>query len=278
MDLYYIDGEFVPENQATVSVKDLSVLRGYGVFDFLRSYNGVPFCLKAHILRLANSARLIGLILPMTLQEIYDLTMETIRRNTHAEFNVRIVVTGGISPTNFTPANKAQLIIMVTAVSILPAEYYSKGVKVITSRVDRFMPGSKSINYIPAILAMQEAKDRGAVEAIYVDRNGYIQEGTTSNFFAFFGNKLVTPPVDRILPGITRQKIIELARDLFTIEVRSVHQDEIRLMDEVFITASNKEIMPVQAIDAVTLTDGPGDKTQQLMQLFKQYTSQYRGE
>lgn len=278
MDTYYIDGEFVREDKATVSVKDLSVLRGYGVFDFLRSYNGIPFCLRDHIARLANSARLIGLILPMSLQKIYELTMETIRRNEHAEFNVRIVVTGGISSTNYTPDNQAQLIIMVTAVSILPAEYYSKGIKIITSKVDRFMPGSKSINYIPAILAMQEAKDRGAAEAIYVDRNGYIQEGTTSNFFALFGNKLVTPPLNRILPGITREKIIELAKDLFTIEVRPVHQDEIRLMDEAFITASNKEIMPVRAIDAVTLTDGPGEKTHQLMQLFKQYTSQYCGE
>ena len=278
MDTYYVDGEFIKENEATVSVKDLSVLRGYGVFDFLRSYNGVPFYLKSHINRLAQSARLIGLTLPHSVEEIHRLTMETIARNDHADFNIRILVTGGVSPSNYTPANTSKLVIMVTAVAQFPTEYYTEGVKVITSRVDRFMPGSKSINYIPAILAMRDAKERGATEAIYVNSNGYLQEGTTSNFFALFGNTLVTPPTQRILPGITREKILEIATTDFNIEVRKIHQDEIRLMDEAFISASNKEIMPVHTINAINLSPGVGEKTEKMMQLFHDFTQQYQGE
>ncbi len=278
MDTYYIDGEFISEDKAVVSAKDISVLRGYGVFDFLRSYNGKPFHLMDHLLRLQQSALLINMKLPHSLDEIRALVLETISRNNHAEFNVRIVLTGGISASNYIPENKPKLLIMVTPLNVMPQEYYSEGVKVVTNHTERFMPGAKSINYIPAILAMQEAKERGAIEALFVDRNGNIQEGTTSNFFAIFGNKLVTPPIDRLLPGITRQVLLELAKNDFEIETRNIHKDEIRVMDEAIITASNKEIIPVHTIDTVQLTEGAGIHSRKLMQLFKAYTESYQGE
>ena len=277
MDTYYVDGEFVSEDQATVSVKDLSVLRGYGVFDFLRSYNGIPFHLMDHIIRLQKSARLINMQMPYTIDDIYKLIMETIERNNHDEFNIRIILTGGVSPSNYIPSDKPKLFIMVTALTDIPKEYYTDGVKVTTSHIERFMPGAKSINYIPAILAMKDAADRGAVEALYVDRNGNIQEGTTSNFFAIIGNKLITPPAERLLPGITRKVILELAEDDFEIEIRNIHKDEVSLMDEAFITASNKEVMPVHTIDSTQLTEGVGKRSGQLMQLFNTYTANYKG-
>lgn len=278
MDTYYIDGEFIEEDKASISVKDISILRGYGVFDFLRSYNGVPFHLMDHILRLQNSAQLIGLQIPHSVDEIYNLTMEAIKRNSqHKDFNIRLVVTGGLSQSNYIPDGRAKLIIMVTAVTGIAESCYSEGVKVVTSHTERFMPGSKSINYIPAILAMKEAKERGAIEALFIDRHGNIQEGTTSNFFAVFGNKLVTPPTDRLLPGITRQTLLELAKDHFEIEIRNIHKDEIRLMDEALITASNKEVMPVTTIDSVVLTSGVGKQSKKLMELFKLHTGQYKG-
>ncbi len=277
MDTYYINGEFVEENKASVSVKDISILRGYGVFDFLRSYNGVPFHLMDHLLRLENSAHLIGLSLPHSIDDLYKLTLETIERNNHQEFNVRLVVTGGLSSSNYIPDDKPTLIIMVTALNKIAPSCYSEGVKVITTHTERFMPGSKSINYIPAILAMKEAKKQDAIEAIYVDRFGHIQEGTTSNFFALFGNTLVTPPTDRLLSGVTRRTVLELAKDHFEVEVRNIHKDEVRLMDEAFITASNKEVMPVHTIDATQLTDGVGERSKKLMHLFKKHTNSYTG-
>lgn len=230
-----------------------------------------------HILRLENSAHLIGLNLPHSIDEIYKLVMETIERNNHKEFNVRLVVTGGLSPSNYIPDDNANLIIMVTAINEIAASCYSDGVKVITTHTERFMPGSKSINYIPAILAMREARERNALEAIYVDRNGYIQEGTTSNFFAIFGNTLVTPPTDRLLPGVTRQTVLELAKDHFEIEIRNIHKDEVSLMNEALITASNKEIIPVHTIDAIQLTAGVGNHAKKLMNLFREHTLGYQG-
>ena len=277
MNTFYIDGVFVPESEAQLPVNDLAVLRGYGVFDFLRTYNGLPFHLEEHLVRLERSAQLIGLQIPVSRKELSRIVYETIDRNDHPEYNIRLIVTGGASVDNITPGSNPKLLVMVTAAKKMEPRWYTDGVKIITSHMDRLMPGSKSINYIPGILSLREAADRQAVEAVYVDNHGYLQEGTTSNFFAFFGDTLATPPGDRILPGITRQIVIDLARSEFKIEIRDVHKDEIRLMDEAMITASNKEIMPVVGIDSVKLPGGrPGKNVLRMMEMFAEYTRTYR--
>ena len=278
MDIYYVDGEFVEDGQAQISVNDLSVIRGFGVFDFLRTYNGVPFHLDGHLIRLERSARLIGLELPHSKAKIGEIVLETLKRNDHKESNIRLVVTGGLSLDGITPGKSPKLLVMVTSVKQMPPEWYSEGAKVITSHVDRFLPGAKSINYIPAIICQAEARSQRAIEAIYVDRNGYLLEGTTSNIFAFFGDTLVTPPCDRALPGITRQVVLELAEKEFTIVQRPFHKDEIRLLDEAFITSSVREIVPLAAIDSIKISDGkPGSRTQKIMELFRANTTSYRG-
>lgn len=278
MDTYYVNKEFLCEDEAAISVKDISVLRGYGVFDFLRSYNGHPFHLARHIERLAKSARLIDLALPESEEDIFDLTMECIKRNNHSDFNVRIVVTGGISSSNYLPEKgNANLLIMVTALSAMPEEYYSQGAKVITSNTERFVPGAKSINYVPSIMAMKEAANQDALEALLVDRNGYIQEGTTSNFFAVINGRLTTPPGDRILPGVTREVILNLLENKIEVDVRPIHIEEIRTFDEAFITASNKEIIPVHTINSVKMPETIGSITAEVTDIFANYTKAYQG-
>lgn len=278
MDIYYVNGQFVEENQAKISVNDLSVIRGFGVFDFLRTYNGFPFHLDEHLNRLERSARLIGLELPHPTAKIKEIVRETLGRNKHKESNIRLVVTGGLSTDSITPGLSPQLLIMVSSVKEMPLEWYSDGAKVITSHVDRFLPGAKSINYIPAILCQREARMQQAIEAVYVDRNGYMLEGTTSNFFAFIGDTLVTPPCNRVLPGITRQVVLGLAEKEYTMIERELHKDEVRLIDEAFITSSVREIVPIVAIDSIKLGTGkPGPRTQKILELFRDYTNSYRG-
>ncbi len=276
MDIYSINGQFVEDEQARISVNDLSVIRGFGVFDFLRTYNGIPFHLAEHLVRLERSARLIGLRLPYSREEIGTIVQETLKRNNHKESNIRLVVTGGLSLDGITPGKSPQLLVMVTAVKHMPPEWYSKGAKVITSHVDRFLPGAKSINYIPAIICQAEARSQQAIEAVYVDRNGYLLEGTTSNIFAFFGDTLVTPPCDRALPGITRQVVLELAEKEYTVVQRRIHKDEVRLLDEAFITSSVREVVPLAAIDSIQIGGGkPGNRTKKIIELFRAYTTSY---
>ena len=271
-DVYYIDGEFVAADAARLPVDDLAILRGYGVFDFLRTYGGKPIFLDAHLARLHHSASQIGLTIPWTAEHIGELVKQTLARNSHAEANIRIVVTGGSSPDFITPTGKPRLLILVTAIMQPPDWWYSAGVKVITLHVRRSFPGAKSIDYIPATLALKEAQRRQAVEAVYLDDNGNVLEGTTSNIFMVVDRHLVTPEKE-ILSGITRMHIMALARDLFSVVVRRIGREELLAASEVFITSTNKGVVPVVRVDETPIGSGaPGERTRALMQAFREYT------
>lgn len=276
MNTFYVDGEFVSSENAVISLNDMIVLRGYGMFDFLRTYNKRPFYLKEHIQRLENSGKLIGLTLPETKERIFDIVMETLERNPgHDESNIRILVSGGVSPDSVTPQGNGKLIVMVTPKLELPEWWYTDGAKFITNPVERYIPGAKSTNYLAAVIALQEAKMKGAIEAVYVDRENRMLEGTTTNLFAFIGSKLVTPE-NGILPGITRQVMLDILKDEFDIEQRDVKKDEIESFEEVFITASNKEIVPIVQIDDRQIGDGRvGPRCRKALELFKNFTDSY---
>ncbi len=279
MAIYYIDGEFVDEANAKISAKDITVLRGFGVFDFLITYNRRPFFLEEHVARLENSAREIGLTLQHTHKQICQIVIQTIEKNPREpESNVRIIYTGGISPDGVTPQGNGILMVMVSPKLELPAWWYTQGTKLITVAMDRFLPTAKSTNYLSAVFAQQQAHAAGAVEAIYTDRQNRLLEGTTTNLFCFKGSRLITPP-DHILPGITRKVVLNLTQDLYEQDLRHIHTDELKEMDEIFITASNKEIVPVIQVDDQIVGKGtPGDKTGHVMELFKNFTHAYGQE
>ena len=276
MDIYYINGQYVDEDKCVLSVKDIIVLRGFGVFDFLITYNKRPFYLKEHVQRLENSAKKIGLKINHSNDDICRIVEETIRRNPHHdESNIRIVYTGGISSDGVTPEGNGYLIVMVTPKHQLPDWWYSDGAKVVTAEIERFIPGAKSTNYLTAVWALERAHAMDAIESIYVDRHNCLLEGTTTNFFCFKEDKLVTPKLD-ILPGVTRSVLVDLVKEHFDLEIREIKKDELPSMEEVFISASNKEVVPIIRVDDVVIGDGrPGRRTQKVMQLFRDFTTAY---
>lgn len=270
---HYFDGKWLKGSELKISVFDLSVLRGFGVFDFLRTYKRQPFRLGEHVSRLFNSAQILGLKVPRSSREIAKLVDEGIKKNPHlADLNIRIVVTGGIGPDSTTPGISSLIILFSKAIDY-PADYYKKGIKVITFQAKRTLPGAKSLNYLAGILALQEAKKQKATEAIYVDEKGKMSEAVTSNFFAVIGGRLVTPK-ESILLGITRKVVLDLAQRLKTpVLEKDLSLKEIAKFQEAFITASNKEIMPVVKIDNQTVGDGrPGKLTKALMGEFGKIT------
>mgnify|MGYP001417912691 CR=1 FL=1 len=278
MNIFYVDGKFLPADEAVIPVTDLSVLRGFGVFDFLRTYGGKPFHLEDHVKRLERSADLLGIPLPTPCKAVEDLVLETLKRNNYEESNIRIVLTGGISADGFTPDGKPRLLIMVTPLTKMPESWYEKGVKIVTIPYSRFMPGAKSINYVHAIYAMRNARKDGAMEALYVTSDGYATECTTSNIFACMNGKLVTPG-NTILPGITRQVVLNMEELSGEIEIRDIKLDTLLDADEVFITSSNKEVVPVVDIDGRIIGKGqPGGETRRAMKLFSEYTLRYAGK
>jgi len=269
--IYYINGKYIAADEACLPINDLGIVRGYGVFDFLRTYNGIPFKLREHVQRLQKSAELIDLNLPWSTLEIEAIAQETFNRNQLPDANIRIIATGGVSTDFITPSGEPSLVVIVTAVTEYPETYYTQGVKVITVQTERFIPGAKSLNYISAIMALQQAKQAKAIEALYINQQ-HVLEGTTTNLFIFHNNKLITPK-ENILQGITREVVLELAKNEFEIVEQPIHYSELNSCDEAFITATNKEIMPVTQIDDLQISSGkPGENTQRLIHLFRNYT------
>lgn len=270
-----MDGQWVDEQDLKISAFDLSVLRGFGVFDFLRTYHHVPFELDTHVDRLFDSAKAIGLDAPWDRNQIKELVKIGIEKNQNGQdLEVRIVATGGVSSDFITPG-KPSLIMIFHPLTTYPGECYTEGVKVITFSSKRFLPASKSLNYLAAVVATRQAHGEGAVEALYVDEQGRINEGTTSNFLAVVGDSLITPPVSEILLGVTREVIIKLAAsEGIKMEEKPLYVRDISQFQEAIITSTTKEIMPVVKINDQIVGDGKvGPITRRLANSFKSFVN-----
>lgn len=268
----YINGTYLPAAAACLPLNDLGLLRGYGVFDYLRTYNGVPFRLREHLGRLQTSARLIGLDLPWSTDELEGIVYEILRRNELPEAGIRLVVTGGPSADSIMPSGEPTLIVTVAPITEPQAIDFEQGVKVVTARIERFLPHAKTLNYISAIMALGQARRENAVEALYVDERDHVLEGTRTNFFAFQAGKLLTP-CDGVLDGITRNVVLELAQGHLETMLRPIDYGEIATFEEAFMTSTTKEVMPIVQIDDQVIGSGkPGPNTRLLMELFRGFT------
>lgn len=275
-NIYYIDGEFLPADNARIPVDDLAVLRGYGIFDLLRTYHGRPFMLGEHLDRLRHSADQVNMKLPWTRNELIRVVRNTLKRNAHhRESNVRVIITGGSSPDFITPPDKPRLLVLVTPLPTYPEWWYTRGVKLITVTSERNIPGVKSTNYMAATMALAKAREREAIEAVYVNGDGHVLEGATSNIFAFFKDRLFTPDTG-ILPGITRKIVLEIVQGVYDIKAGIIARDELVNADEVFITSSNKEVVPVVQLDRLTIGDStPGPRTKAVMKLYSEFVKNH---
>lgn len=275
--VFYINGKFLSESKACISVYDIGLLRSYAVFDFLRTYNFKPFYLKEHLQRLLNSAKIIGLKHNYTIKKLEKIVLETLNKNTHLkEANIRIILTGGISKDFITPS-KPTLIVMITPIKNLPEILYKRGGKLITKIYERIDPQAKTVIYTDAIKFLMEAKKRKAIEVLLISKDKKILECTTSNFFAVKNGIVLTPPSKNILGGITRKIIIKICKknDIPILE-EEINYEDIKNFDEAFITASNKEVLPIVEIDDFKIGDMKvGKITRFLMEKFKELTINY---
>lgn len=265
---WYVNGCWVHPHEATISLNDVAVLRGYSAFESLRTYHRQPFHLEEHLNRLYRSAELIELAVPWSRAYITQLVHEIIERNTYVHASIRLFVTGGETEDSILPLGKPTLAVLITPLGERHMERFAQGYKVITTPLQRSTPEAKTTSYLEAIRALKEATRHDAVDALFVNAQGHVLEATRSNFFVFRGDTLVTPR-DGVLLGITRNVVLELAHGLFTIEERPILLAELPLVDEAFITSSSKEIMPVVQIDDLLIGDGtPGRRTYALEQRF----------
>lgn len=265
---WYIGGHWVHPDKATISINDMAVLRGYSVFESLRTYNHHPFHLAEHLERLYRSAILIEMEIPWSSKQLAGIVREIVTRNTYKHAAIRLLVTGGESEDGILPSGNPLLVVLITPLGERDMEQFAKGCKLITTKLQRVSPEAKTANYVAAVRALKEALRRNAADALFVNEREHVLEATRSNFFIFRGDTLVTPRRG-ILIGVTRNVVLELARSLFAVEERPVLLEELALADEAFITSSSKEITPVMQIDDLVIGDGkPGPRTYQLEQRF----------
>ncbi len=267
--IFYVNGEFLPQSQAKLAVSDLGLLRGYGVFDFTRTYGREPFRLRDHLERFLNSARLIELELPWGLEELEGIVHEALDRNPGGERGIRIVATGGDSPDSLSPLGRPSLLVIVKPIDTYPKEFFTKGIKAITYPAKRDLPEAKTLNYATAVRALRRARLQGAHEAIY-SHGGLLYECTVCSFFAVRGGQIMTAGSE-VLDGITRRTVLELVRGRIPVEYRFVRASEIPNLEEAFLTSSGHGVMPIVAIDGTRIGDGrPGPITKEVMGLFEE--------
>ena len=268
----YLNGKIMPEDKAGVSVRDMAVLRGYGMFEFLRTYDGRLFHFEDHIRRFRNSARMMGLRVPLSDKEIKSVLERLIVRNKFKEAALRLVLSGGrtIDGMRYNRL-KPTFFILADEFKPLPDAFYKKGAAVVTHEYQREMPEAKTTNYLAAAREHNIGKNKNgrALEILYT-KNGKALECTTSNFFIFKGDTLITPEKD-VLKGVTRKIVLKLARPKFKIKEGDIKTSELKEATEAFLTATNKEIAPIVRIDGQKIGGGKvGRNTKILMDAFRQ--------
>lgn len=280
-----LDGLLVDPEQAAISVFDRGFLYGDSVYEVIRSYQGVPFELEPHLLRLDGSARRIGMQLPVSLDAIADEIREAQRATGHPDAYIRIIVTRGAGPISLDPhlALNPRRIVIAMPVQPPPPAVYEKGTTVVLTSVRRNLrdaidPRAKTGNYLNSVMALGEAKERGAFEAIMLDHHDFVTEGSSSNVFAVVEGVVLTPPLDSgILEGVTRSAVMKVARraGISVLEL-PLTEPALKQANEVFITSSIREVVPIVKVDDTQIGEGrPGATTQRIRALFAEYVADY---
>jgi branched-chain amino acid aminotransferase len=278
--LIFLNGEFVKKEDAKVSVYDHGFLYGDGVFEGIRVYSGNVFRLKEHLVRLYESAKAIMLNIPYTLEEMTAIVVDTIRQNQLLDGYIRLVVSRGPGNLGLDPAScpKPNVVVIAEQLALFPKEMYEEGIPIITvatrrNRPDVLSPQVKSLNYLNNILVRIEAQLAGVSEALMLNDQGYVTEGSGDNVFIVKGNKIITPPASAgALEGITRNAIIELAQKLgYEMREELVTRHDVYVADEVFLTGTAAEVISVTKVDGRVIGAGvPGAVTNVLLEEFRQ--------
>jgi len=272
----YIDGKYYPKKEAKISVFDHGFLYGDGVFEGIRAYEGCVFKLNEHINRLYESAKSIELIIPLSKAEFKNAIIETLNRNKLKDAYIRVVVSRGIGTLGLNPTlcPKASIIIIADYLAPLFEGKNATAIIAFTSRnsVTAINPMIKSLNYLNNILARIEANKAGVNEALMLNQNGTVCEGTGDNIFIVKAGVIITPPPSAaILLGITRQVVIDLAeKEGIKVIERSITVHELYNADESFFTGTAAEIAPLVNVDGKLIGTGkPGPVTTMLIDNFK---------
>lgn len=243
----FLNDQFIQEEKAVLNFRDLSIQRGYGVFDFFKVMNSVPVFLEEHLNRFYFSAEQMRLNIKYDKAALKKIIFELLEKNNNSNTGVRITLTGGYSTDGYQ-LSKPNLIISLHSFKAPTKEQFEKGIRLITYEHQRQLAHVKSIDYLMAIWLQPLIKQNDADDVLY-HRNGSITECPRSNFFIVNNDNRIITPSKNILKGVMRMKLIEVCKKKFEIEERELSIEEIKTAREAFITSTTKTILPVNQIN-----------------------------
>jgi branched-chain amino acid aminotransferase len=280
-DLYvYIDGKFLTRNEACISVWEHAFMYGDSVFEGIRAYRGKVFRLLGHLERLMESAKSIGINVPLSIDELIQVVLATFRMNGLHEGHMRLTVTRGVGSVGLDP-RRAKSPSVIAMAYPFPPTLGEKAIRLMTSSVRRKSCDSvdakvKSSNYMDNILAKLQSNSVGADDALMLDRDGYVAEATATNVFALRKGKWSTPAPVACLEGVTRQIAMDILKEMGSpVEERSLTLHELYVAQEVFLTGTGAEIVPVESLDGRKIGESaPGPFTREVIRRFKLLTEE----
>jgi D-alanine transaminase/branched-chain amino acid aminotransferase len=266
----FFQDDFIEEEKARVHFKDLSFQRGYGIFDFFRLVGNSPLFLDDHLDRFYYSASNMHLSVAPDRETLKKTITGLIQKNNLPNTGIRLSLTGGYSNDGFT-IGKPNLLISQHTFAPPTEEQIEKGIRLLSYNYQRSLPHIKSIDYLMAVWLQPKRIEAGADDILYI-KDGWVSECPRSNFFLLTeDNKLVTPAA-HVLAGVTRKKVLELAKNHLAVEERPVSVEEFKAAKEAFITSTTKQILPVAAIDDTVFTKKK--MTLELLRLFRETCEQ----
>ena len=277
--IIYLNGTLAPAQEAKISPFDRGFLYGYGLFETMRSYKGRVFRLDRHLARLRRSAAILALAAELEAYDLEQAIYKTLEANRLRDARIRLTVSAGLGERGLAPPNLGPITVMVSVekLSLPSTQVYRRGIRaaIVSTRRNSLSPLSqiKATSYLDSFVALSQAVASGAEEAILLNERGFIAECSTSNIFLVAEGILTTPSVESgILPGITREAVLELSRDLGIDAVeREIPEADLFQAEEAFLTTSVREIVPITSIDDKPVGSGkPGPVTRRLMAAYKE--------
>ncbi len=276
----WIDGQLLKPAEARISVFDHGLLYGDGIFEGIRFYNGQPFMLAEHLIRLNDSARALAITIPYSDAQLGEAIKQVISTANSRDGYLRLVITRGVGSLGIDPAScqHPSTIIIASPLAMVSAQTRRQGLKLIIAGIRRMAVDVldariKSLNYLNNILARMQANTAGADEAVLLNAAGYIAEGSADNIFIVKNDCLYTPPVSEgALAGVTRHIVMQLAAASgITVKEERLAPYDLYTADECFLTGTGAELLPVREIDGRTMQACPGAMFNLLEQAFQQF-------
>jgi len=259
------NGELIETDKACISVYNKALFFDLAVYSNIKVVQGRMFLPELEIEKLFESAKTIGIEHDLTKDKLIQWTRKLIKENKLKDALIRVLLIGPEKETEPT------LFLFPVGLTFYPNKFYNNGVKLITFEGERLFPTSKTKDLLLGYIAYREATKQEAIDALLIDRNKNIREGTRSSFFVIKNNTLVAPPKEKVLEGVTRKIILDIAPKIMKVKEENIPLEKIKEYDEHFITGTTLNVMPIRQINDIILREGVGEKVKELQKLFKEY-------